>query len=156
MVYHRVHVSGAHEEAKSRSSEDLDAFLILPVRLGDDPDFISVGFQHTADDRRSERRMIHIGVPAHIDEIALIPASFFHICPAYREKIMYHILCPSYIVSSHRQSDIFVPNLPWSAVGGEPKLSSPAVIMFFVFLSASPANFQLRKVTVFTEIFAAL
>ena len=29
-------------------------------------------------------------------------------------------------------------------------------LMFFVFLSASPANFQLRKVTVFTEIFAAL
>ena len=25
---------------------------------------------------------------------AVVTASFFHICPTYREKIMYHMLCP--------------------------------------------------------------
>ena len=94
MVYHGVHISGAHEEAETRSSENLDALFVLPVRLGDDPDLVSVGFQHTADDCGTEGRMVHIGVSANIDEIALVPASFFHICPAYREKIMYHMLCP--------------------------------------------------------------
>ena len=96
MVYHGVHVSGTHKEAEARSSENLNALFVLPVRLGDDPDLVSVGFQHTADDRGTEGRVVHIGVPANIDEVTLVPASFFHICPAYREKIMYHMLCPYY------------------------------------------------------------
>ena len=94
MVYHRVHISGAHKPSETRFAQNLNGFRILPVRLGDDPDLVSVGFQHTADDRGTEGRMVHIGVSTNIDEITLVPASFFHICPAYREKIMYHMLCP--------------------------------------------------------------
>lgn len=69
---------------ETRLTQNPDGFLILPVRLGDDAYFIAVRFEHTADDRVAERRMIDIRIPAHVDKIAALPAALVHIRPADR------------------------------------------------------------------------
>ena len=84
MVYHRVHISGAHKPSETRFAQNLNGFLILPVRLGDDAYFIAVRFKHTTDDRVAERRVIDIRIPAHVDKIAALPAALVHIRPADR------------------------------------------------------------------------
>ena len=54
MVHHRIHISGTDQPSETRLTQNLDGFLILPVRLGDDAYFIAVRFEHTADDRVAE------------------------------------------------------------------------------------------------------
>ena len=90
MVDHGIHVPGAYKKTEPRLAQNSNALLILPVRLRNHTYLIAVSLQNTADDGVSKGRMIHVGVPADIDEITLTPAPFFHIFPADRKKIMHH------------------------------------------------------------------
>jgi len=84
MVDHGIHVARGHQKSQPRFSKHRDALPVLPVWLGDDPHLVSAGLQQAADDGVSEGGMVHIGIPDHIDKIALLPASHIHIRPAYR------------------------------------------------------------------------
>ena len=79
VIDHGVHVSGADEKGKARLSEHVNAFLILPVRLGNDPDLVAVCFQKPCNDRMPKGRVIHIGISRDIDKINLRPASVLHL-----------------------------------------------------------------------------
>ncbi len=84
MIYHRIHISAADEKCQPRLSEHGNAVLILPVRLGNNSNTVACALQKPADNGGTERRMIYIGVPDYIDEVALLPSPPFHILPADR------------------------------------------------------------------------
>ena len=79
MIHHRIHIACAHQKAQSWFTEYVDAVFIFPVRLGDDTHTIACVFQHTADDCRTERRMIDIGISDHKRKVHLIPSAPLHI-----------------------------------------------------------------------------
>ena len=49
-----------------------------------------MGLQHTADNSRPERRVVHIGIANDVDKIQFIPAALFHVIPADRKKFSHH------------------------------------------------------------------
>ena len=90
VIDHGIHIAGGNKKRKPWLSKHRDAFFVLPIRLGDDPNPIPSGFQHMADDRMSKGRMIHISVSDHIDKINLIPSPFFHLFSVDRQKSCTH------------------------------------------------------------------
>ena len=94
VVDHAVDVPAVDEEAEPRSSETPEVFGAVPVRLRQDRHFIPVAFQQAADDGGTKRRVIHIGIPRHQDEIDLIPAALFHIRSCNRQKVIHGLIVP--------------------------------------------------------------
>ena len=79
VVHHRVHVAGRDEKAQARLAERGDARRIGPVGLADDAYAVARMLEHAGDDRHAEARVVHIGVAADVDEVALVPAPCLHI-----------------------------------------------------------------------------
>ena len=79
MIDHGIHISGGDKKAKTRFTENRNAVLVLPVRLGDDADGIAVRLKHAADDRRAERGMVHVGISDDIDKVKLFDSPFLHL-----------------------------------------------------------------------------
>ena len=79
VVDHGVHVARRDEEGKPRLAERRDACGVAPVGLGDEAHPVPVRLEQPADDGRSEAGMIHVGVAADIDEVALVPAAGLHV-----------------------------------------------------------------------------
>ena len=79
MIDHRIHISGGDKKAKTRFTENRNAVLVLPVRLGDDADGIAVRLKHAADNRRTERGMVHVGISDDIDKVKLLDSPFLHL-----------------------------------------------------------------------------
>ena len=79
MIYHRIHISCRDKKSKSWFSEHLHALRLTPVRLCNNPNTISSGFQKTCNDCVTKRWMIDIGISWYIDKIYLIPSSLFHL-----------------------------------------------------------------------------
>ena len=75
MVHHGIDVSRADEERKARPAKAAELLRAVPVRLGDDAHRIAMAFQHAADDRRAETRMIHVCVADDVYEINLPDAA---------------------------------------------------------------------------------
>ena len=88
MIHHGIHISGRHEEAKSRLPEYGDAFGIPPIRLGNDADSKTEAFQKTRQNRRTERRMIHIGITDHIHKVRLLNSARLHILTCNRQELV--------------------------------------------------------------------
>ncbi len=84
VIHHGIHVAAGHEEAEPRLPELHDGRRIVPVRLRQHRDLIAVRLEHTGDDGGPEAGVVHIGVPHHIDEIRLCPATLQHIFPVDR------------------------------------------------------------------------
>ena len=82
MINHGVHISPGHQKPQPGLPQHRDAGRIPPVRLGDHSYLITVGLQNTADNRMAKRRVIHIGIPRHINKIALLPSPKLHVRPA--------------------------------------------------------------------------
>ena len=80
MIHHGIHIACTDQKPQPGPAKYRDAFRRFPVRLGDDPHPIPVGFQQPGNDGMSERRMIHIGVSRHINKIHLLPSPAFHFC----------------------------------------------------------------------------
>ena len=78
MIDHGIHISGRNQKAEARFAKNLDAFFLFPVRLADDPDFVSPALQQSADDRRTKGRMVHVGIACDIGKIYLFPPSLLH------------------------------------------------------------------------------
>ena len=87
VVDHGVHVARRDEEGKPRLAERRDACGIAPVGLGDEAHLVAVRLEQPADDGRSEAGMIHVGVAADIDEVALVPAAGLHVGARGGEKV---------------------------------------------------------------------
>ena len=79
MVDHRIHIATGNQKAKTRFSQSRNRRIVFPVRLGNDPHTIAIGFQETCDNGMPKGRMIHIGIPAYIDKIQPVYAASFHI-----------------------------------------------------------------------------
>ena len=86
MIHHGIHITGADKKSKPWLSQCHDTFRMTEIRLGNDPHLIAMTLQQSADDRRSKRRMIHIGITDHIDKIQLINTPLLHIRSAHRQK----------------------------------------------------------------------
>ena len=84
VIHHGIHVAARHEEAEPRLPELHDGRRIVPVRLRQHRDLITVCLEHTGDDGGPETGVVHIGVTHHIDEIRLCPATLQHILPVDR------------------------------------------------------------------------
>ena len=74
VVDHRVHIAGGDAEEESGLAQFLEIpQVILPVGLRQNGHAQSLALQHTPDDRRPERGVIHIGVAVHNDDIHIVP-----------------------------------------------------------------------------------
>lgn len=82
MVHTAVHIASGNQEGQPGSAQNPDTFFILPVGLGYDAHRVTMGLQHPADDGMPERRVVHIGISDHIDEIQLLYSPVFHVLPA--------------------------------------------------------------------------
>ena len=83
MVDHGVHVAGGHKKAQTRLAQDLDACGVAPVGLADDAHAVTVRLEHSGDDGHAKAGVVHIGVSADVDEVALIPAAGLHVRAGY-------------------------------------------------------------------------
>ena len=81
VVDHGVHVAGADEKAQARLAEHSDAGGVGPVGLADDAHLVAVRVEDAADDGHAKAGMVHVGVAADVDKVALVPAAFLHIGP---------------------------------------------------------------------------
>ena len=79
VVDHGVHVAGADEKAQARLAEHSDAGGVSPVGLTDDAHLVAVRVEDTADDGHAKAGMVHIGVAADVDKVALVPAACIHV-----------------------------------------------------------------------------
>ncbi len=78
-VDHGVHVSGGDAEEQVGSPECGKGLSAVPVRLRDDADPETLGFQYPADDGHAEAGVIDVGVTAHQDDVAAVPAQRLHL-----------------------------------------------------------------------------
>jgi hypothetical protein len=83
---HAVDIACADEECKARSAEAQKVGIGFPVRLCEHGDRIAVRFEQAADDRRTEARVIDIGIAADIYKIRLCNAAFPQLLHCHREK----------------------------------------------------------------------
>ena len=79
VVDHGVHVAGTDEKAQARLAEHGDAGGVGPVGLADDAHFVAVRVEDAADDGHAKAGMVHIGVAADVDKVALVPAACIHV-----------------------------------------------------------------------------
>ena len=79
VVDHGVHVAGGREKAQARLAQDLDACGVAPVGLADDAHAVTVCLEHSGDDGHAKAGVVHIGISADVDKVALIPAAGFHV-----------------------------------------------------------------------------
>ena len=84
MIDHGIHISGCNQKSQPGFAEYLYTLFLSPVRLTDDPHFISAAFQQSADNGRTKGRMVHIGIPCHVDKVCLFPSPLFHFFFIYR------------------------------------------------------------------------
>ena len=77
VIDHGIHVSGRNDKSQTGFPENIDAFRISPVRLGDKSHRIAAAFQQPGDDGAAKGGVIHVGVAADIDEIRLGDISGF-------------------------------------------------------------------------------
>ena len=77
-IHHRIHVAGGDAEEQVRLAEPFEVGGRAPVGLGDDADAESLRFQHAADDRHAEARMIDVGIAGDDDDVAAVPAERVH------------------------------------------------------------------------------
>ncbi len=85
-VDHRVHVAGSDTEKQIRLAELHEVVFGLPVGLRDDPDPKALGLEQTTDDRHAERRVIHVRITGHDNDVAGIPAKQIHFFPAHGQE----------------------------------------------------------------------
>ena len=78
MIDHGVHITAGNQKSKPWLSQHGNTSRVFPVRLGNDACRVAMGFQDPADNGMAKRRMIHIGIPDHIDKIKLFTACLFH------------------------------------------------------------------------------
>ena len=88
VVDHGVHVAGADEKAQARLAEHRDAGGVGPIGLADNAHFVSVRVEYAADDGHAKARMVHVGVAADVDKVALVPTARIHVGPADGEKLI--------------------------------------------------------------------
>ena len=88
MVDHGVHVAGADQKAQARLAEHGNAGGVGPVGLADDAHLVAVCVEDAADDSHAKAGMIHVGVAADIDEVALVPAARVHVGAADGEELV--------------------------------------------------------------------
>ena len=88
VVDHGVHVAGADEKAQARLAEHRDAGGVGPVGLADDAHFVAVRVEDAADDGHTKTGMVHVGVAADVDKVALVPAARIHIGAADGEELI--------------------------------------------------------------------
>ncbi len=85
-VDHRVHIAGRDTEKQIRLAELHEVVFGLPVGLRDDPDPKALGLEQTTDDRHAERRVIHVRITGHDNDVAGIPAKQIHFFPAHGQE----------------------------------------------------------------------
>ena len=72
MVHHGINVARADQKRKAWPAKAAECLRAVPVRLGENADRIAVAFEHTADNRRAEARMVHIRIADDIYKIKLL------------------------------------------------------------------------------------
>ena len=88
VVDHGVHVAGADEKAQARLAEHGDAGGVGPVGLADDAYLVAVRVEDAADDGHAKAGMVHVGVAADVDKVALVPAARIHVGAADGEELI--------------------------------------------------------------------
>ena len=85
-VHHRIHIARCDAVIQAGTSQCLEILHRAPVRLGNDTDLESLGFQYPADDRCPETGMVDIGIPRHDDDVTVPPAQQVHLLPGHRQE----------------------------------------------------------------------
>lgn len=88
VVDHGVHVAGTDQKAQARLTEYADAGGVGPVGLTDDAHFVAVRVEYAADDGHAKAGMVHVGVAADVDKVALVPAARIHVGAADGEELI--------------------------------------------------------------------
>lgn len=88
VVDHGVHVAGADEKAQAWLAKHRDAGRISPVGLADNAHLVTVCIEYAADDGHAKAGMVHVGVAADVDKVALVPAARVHIGAADGEELI--------------------------------------------------------------------
>ena len=88
VVDHGVHVAGTDEKAQARLAEHRDAGGVGPVGLADDTHLVAVRVKDAADDSHAKARMVHVGVTADVDKVALVPAARIHVGATDGEELI--------------------------------------------------------------------
>ena len=88
VVDHGVHVAGADEKAQARLAEHRDAGGVGPVGLTDNAHLVTVCIEYAADDGHTKAGVVHVGVAADVDEVALVPATRIHVGVADGEELV--------------------------------------------------------------------
>ena len=86
MVDHGVHVAGGDQEGQAGLAQDGNALGVVPVRLANHAHLEAVGLQGARDDGHAKAGVVHVGVSADVDEVALLPAAGLHVGAADGEK----------------------------------------------------------------------
>ena len=79
LVEQRIHIARGNKEPQPRLSQAVEVLGGMPVWLGNDTNLIPMFLEETADDGRTEARVIDIGIPRDEDKVKLLPAAFFHV-----------------------------------------------------------------------------
>jgi len=85
-VHHRIHVAGGDAEEQVGLAELFEVGGRAPVRLGDEADAEALRLEHAANDCHAETRMIDVGIAAHDDDVAAVPAERVHLLPRHGQE----------------------------------------------------------------------
>ena len=84
---HRVEIAGVDQHGEARPAHGAEGVRRVPVGLGEDGDAEPRLFQHAADDRGAEGRMIHIGVARDQQKVIPVPAAGDQVVAADGQKV---------------------------------------------------------------------
>ena len=85
-IDHGVHVAGGDAEEQVRSAERGECVGAVPVRLGDDANAETLGFEDTADDGHTEAGVVNVRIAGDDDDVAAIPAEKVHFRTGHGQK----------------------------------------------------------------------
>ena len=88
VVDHGVHVTGTDEKAQTRLAEHADAGGVGPVGLADNAYLVAVRVEDAADDGHAKAGVVHVGVAADVDKVALVPAARIHVGAADGKELI--------------------------------------------------------------------
>ncbi len=88
VVDHGIHVAGTDEKAQTRLAEHRDAGGVSPVGLADNAHLVAVRVEHAADDGHTKARVVHVGVAADVDKVALVPTARIHVGATDGEELI--------------------------------------------------------------------
>jgi len=85
-IDHGVHVAAGDSEEQVRSTQRGECIRAVPVRLGNDANAETLGFENAANDGHTKAGMVDVSIAGNDDDVAAVPTEEVHLRTRHGQK----------------------------------------------------------------------